>query len=230
MNEVVAIVPAAGSGSRIGGSAKQFRALAGRPVLAHTLAALTADTRITGIVVVVGSGPQPARDMVAGVACPLVFADGGARRADSVRAGLVEAGRCFPRATHVAVHDAVRPCLHPQDLAAVLDAGLRTRHGAILARTPTDTVKQGGETVRATLDRDCLWLAQTPQVFERRILLAALDRCLDDASLVSDEAAAMERAGYTPYLVPSRHPNPKITWPEDLMLAERLIGGQGADE
>lgn len=221
MAEVVAVVPAAGRGERIGGRAKQFRALGGRSVLARTLSALSADDRIIGFVVVLPDGePGDLTETVAGR--PVAVVPGGTTRAESVRAGLLAAGERFSAACHVAVHDAVRPCLHPVDLAAVLDAGL-AGDGAILARRPGETVKRGDDTVEATVDREWLWLAQTPQVFPLAVLLDALEVALARGLAVTDEAAAMEAAGRRVRLVAATRPNPKITWPEDLLMAERLI-------
>lgn len=223
MTRVIAVLPAAGVGMRIGGPAKQFRAIAGRPVLEYALEALAADERVAGFVIVLGAGADRPGDWTVPSDRPLVVAAGGRRRADSVRAGLIEAGRAFPAVDHVAVHDAARPCLHSDDLAAVLDVGLAVPEGAILARPPSDTVKSGATNIASTLNRDSLWLAQTPQVFLRTALLDALSRCLDRGLAVTDEASAMEHAGYAPRLIRASHPNPKITWPEDLMLAEQLL-------
>lgn len=222
MTRLVALIPAAGRSERAGsGTAKQFRNIAGRSVLSHTLAAVIADTRVSAVMMVLPPDAGWPNDLdLAGLdllACP-----GGETRADSVLAGLHAVAGRFPGTGHVLVHDAARPCLHPHDLGAVIDAGLAGDDGAILARKVTDTVKRGGERIDSTVEREQLWLAQTPQVFSIHALLDALEA----AGEVTDEAAAMEQAGFRPRLVAARYPNPKITWPEDLALAEVLLGAR----
>lgn len=219
---VVAVIPAAGSGIRVGGGLpKQYRQLAGRPVVAHTLRALATDPRIRALVLVEAVQNRWQANPEAEFGVPLLCCAGGASRAESVLAGL-EAGR-GAGVSHVLVHDAVRPCLHPEDLSRVLDAGLASPDGALLARPVAETVKRGLDAVEATLDREGLWLAQTPQVFVLEALESALRAVLGEGRGVTDESAAMEMAGAHPKLVRALHPNPKITWPEDLLLAESLL-------
>lgn len=219
---MVALIPAAGRGERAGpGTAKQFRAIAGYSVLRHALTAVTADPRVSGVMVVLPADSGTPADLnVSGL--NLLTCAGGATRAESVLAGLRAIAERFPGTEHALVHDAARPCLHPHDLGAVIDAALTGADGAILARKVTDTVKRGRERIENTVEREGLWLAQTPQVFSLHPLLDALEA----AGEVTDEAAAMERSGFRPRLVAARHPNPKITWPEDLELAEVLLVGQ----
>jgi len=224
VTEFVAIVPAAGTGSRAGGDIpKQYRHLAGGPVISHTLRALVADNRVRAVVLVLANPDQAPADLESGLGVPLVCCAGGQTRAESVRLGLASADRLG--LARVLVHDAVRPCLHADDLAAVLDAAIDCRDGAILARPVAETVKRGEAFVTETVPREGLWLAQTPQVFDREQLDEALAAALEAGRSITDESSAMEAAGYQPRLVRARHPNPKITWPEDLDLAERLLAG-----
>lgn len=219
MTQVAALIPAAGRGERAGQEvAKQFREIAGRSVLSHSVAAAARDRRVVAIMLVLPADASPPDDIdVAGLT--LAICAGGASRAGSVLNGVRAIGESFPSIDHVLVHDAARPCLHPDDLRAVLDAGLADDHGAILARRLSDTLKRGGERIEATVRREGLWRAQTPQVFSVRMLKAALEAAGD----VTDEASAMEQAGFRPRLVTARHPNLKITWTEDLKLAEALL-------
>lgn len=220
MTGVAALIPAAGRGERVGRTAKQFRKIAGRSVLSHSLTAVTRDQRVSAVMLVLPPDVEPPDDIdIAGT--HLANCAGGTARADSVLAGLRAISERFPETEQVLVHDAARPCLHPDDLRTVLDAGLADEHGAILARRVSETVKRGDERIEATVEREGLWLAQTPQVFP----LHALSTALEAAGDVTDEASAMEQAGFHPRLVAARFPNPKITWVEDLELAEILLFG-----
>ena len=220
MAEFFAVVAAAGSGSRMGGLAKQYRLLAGRPMLSHSLAALLADARIGQVAVLVAPGDERAaaiaadfpRRAVAVVDC------GGPSRAATVAAGL----RACPAADSdiVVVHDAARPCLHRQDLARLLDAAGRSADGALLAAPVSSTIKRAeGDAAVETVDRSRLWEAMTPQAAGAGLLRAALAQC----AAATDEAQALEAAGRRPRLVPAAHPNPKVTCESDLQLAECLL-------
>ncbi|HQN49911.1 MAG TPA: 2-C-methyl-D-erythritol 2,4-cyclodiphosphate synthase, partial [Phenylobacterium sp.] len=157
---------------------------------------------------------------------------GGAQRADSVQAGLK--ALAGPLDEPVLVHDAARPLVTPAHVAAVL-AALSGTDGAILALPVADTLKRGAAMIEATVPRDGLWRAQTPQAFRRQALLDAYARWPGDAE-PTDDAAIMERAGGRVALVPGDPLLMKLTYPEDFAMAERLAGaarvtciGQGVD-
>ena len=146
---------------------------------------------------------------------------GGAARHESVYNGLVATRAAWKADDFFLVHDAARPCLPAESLERLLVAGAADDAGAILAVPVPDTVKRAaGERIVATEDRAALWLAQTPQMFRAGLLLRALEGASAD---VTDEAMAVERLGLRPRLVPGSRENIKITWPEDLAIAEGIL-------
>lgn len=231
-NELIGLVPAAGIGARAltpsaGDTAlpKQYRRLAGRPMLEMAVQALLREPRIARVVVAVAPDDTMAAGLLAGMARVQVLACGGASRADTVRAALGLAG-C---AAHdwVLVHDAARPGLPPQALARLIDACLGQDRPGLLALPVADTVKRAapdrGDTVAQTIDRDGLWLAQTPQMARAGVLLQALQADHDSGVAPTDESAALERAGHTPLLVRGDARNFKVTWPDDFILMEKWL-------
>lgn len=216
------VVPAAGSGQRMGSvTPKQFLDLAGRPLLAWTLAALTVDPRIAGVMLALPAG-MPLPSMPA-IRLPIEHCVGGATRQQSVLAALdalLASG--LPVTTTVLVHDAARPLLPAADLAALLD---REAECAILAAAMADTVKQADATGRiaATLPREQLWRALTPQRAPLGLLRQALVEAEAAGVTVTDEAQALERLGVPVQLVPGSALNFKVTTPDDLVLAAALL-------
>ncbi len=221
---LTALVPCAGSGARAGGGeAKQYRRVAGRRLVEHTLAALAAVPRIGRVLVVVAPGdatlaPRQAAWEVADC--------GGATRAHSVFNGLahLRAGGA-PDSDWVLVHDAARCLVTPGLVDALIDACLDDAVGGLLALPLPDTLKraQDGRSAQ-TLAREGLWLAQTPQMFRLGALHAALQaRAADGFAGLTDEASAMEAAGHRPLLVRGSAHNLKVTWPEDFALAEGVF-------
>ena len=216
------VIAAAGRGDRFG-SDKMSGRLGDRTVLETAVSALGTAIPTAPVVVVVASERLEGWRAVLEPASPkTVVIAGGARRQDSVRIGVekaVEKG-----AEIVAIHDGARPVVHPDDVRRVIDF-LGDSDAAILAAPVTDTVKRTdtGGLVTETLDRDRLWLAQTPQVVRVAAIEAAWRRS-DFARDWSDEAAILEAAGGTVHAVAARHPNPKITTTFDLELVRALIG------
>lgn len=222
-----AVVPAAGGGTRMGlPGPKQYAALAGRAMIEWSLAPLLDAEWIDAVVVVLAkSDGEYAKLAVAGHP-KLVPVTGGAARAESVMAGLeaVAARSAGFDTVQVLVHDAARPCLHWQDLERLRDEA-DDKHGGLLALPCADTLKRGKKgKVAATVDRAFYWRAQTPQMFRLDSLSKALRECLERGIEITDEASAMERAGYQPRLVRGRESNLKVTFPEDLRLAEFWLG------
>jgi 2-C-methyl-D-erythritol 4-phosphate cytidylyltransferase len=218
-----ALVPCAGAGERAGaGGPKQYRQLAGKTVVAHTLAALARVPRIERTLVVLA-----ANDGEFDAAAPgfEAWAEpcGGASRADSVAAGLQAlARRGVGDRDWVLVHDAARCLVQPAAIERLIDACLGDAVGGLLALPLSDTLKQAGDgdRVAATLDRRGKWIAQTPQMFRLGLLRQALAQA--DAA-VTDEASAIEALGHAPLLVRGEPDNFKLTWPADFALAERLL-------
>ncbi|TXI25272.1 MAG: 2-C-methyl-D-erythritol 4-phosphate cytidylyltransferase [Roseateles sp.] len=220
-----ALVPAAGVGERSGaGMPKQYVMLAGRPLLAHTLAALAAVPRLTQTLVVLSPADDRFEAAVPGFA-GWVARVGGASRADSVLGGLAELrrrGACDE--DWVLVHDAARCLLRPEWVEALIEACLPDAVGGLLAQPVADTLKAGDAAgrVAATVDRRDKWAAQTPQMFRLGLVERALTAM---GAAATDEASAVEAQGLAPLLVRASAANFKVTWPEDFALAERLLAG-----
>ncbi|MBI3156859.1 MAG: 2-C-methyl-D-erythritol 4-phosphate cytidylyltransferase [Burkholderiales bacterium] len=221
-----AIVPCAGTGTRAGGEGpKQYRMLAGRPLVAHTLAALAAVKRLAATLVVLAPDDAGFDAALPGFegARGWVVRRGGATRAASVAAGLDElATRGAAADDWVLVHDAARCLLRPEWVDALIDACAGDAVGGLLAQPLADTLKQAGADgrVAATVDRSGKWAAQTPQMFRLGLLRRALAAA---GPGVTDEAAAVEGLGLAPRLVAAPLENFKLTWPADFELAERLL-------
>lgn len=217
---IVALVPAAGIGARASDARpdqipKQYRHIAGRPMLLHAVQALLADPRIEQVRVVTAPHDLIARGLLADLPRTLCCPVGGAERSDTVLNGLEQAG--LARNDWVLVHDAARPGLPIQALARLIDACLENGVGGLLALPVADTIKYADQTgcVDRTVDRAHLWAAQTPQMFRVGLLIDALRKAKQAGQLLTDEAQAMELAGYQPLLVPGSGRNAKVTWPDD---------------
>lgn len=223
--QVTAIIPAGGSGQRMGlGEPKQFVTLAGLPLLVHTLRSFAATPSINAIVVAVPAAEISRTEKLLrdyGIDNIHAVVAGGATRQESVRHGLV----AVPANTElVVVHDAARPLVSPQLITACIDAA--AKHGAAIAAVPVkDTLKREapGQMVAATVERTALWQAQTPQVARRELLEAAYAAAAHDHFVGTDEASLLEHNGCPVALVPGSETNLKITRPEDLTIAEALL-------
>ncbi len=226
------IIPAAGSGSRMGaGMPKQFLALAGEPLLARTVRTFLASGAIDTVVVVVPAAhEQETRHLLerhlAGerTGGRLVFALGGATRQDSVRSGL----RALPPEVDIVlVHDGARPLVTPALIRRCI-AGAR-EHGAVIAAVAVkDTLKQvdAAGRIERTVDREHLWQAQTPQAARRELLERAHALATASGLVGTDEAALLEHAGIPVHVVAGDEQNIKITRPGDLTLAAGLLEGK----
>ncbi|WP_035803244.1 bifunctional 2-C-methyl-D-erythritol 4-phosphate cytidylyltransferase/2-C-methyl-D-erythritol 2,4-cyclodiphosphate synthase [Deferrisoma camini] len=221
------VVAAGGSGRRMGsGVPKQFLALAGAPVLVHTLRALGRWPGFAGLCVAAPADSlDRARDLVdeAHLSVPVRVVAGGAERAESVLAGVrgLEAMGARPGDV-VLVHDAARPFPPVERFDELASAA--SPDGALLAVPMGDTVKRadGSGRVAATVDRDGLWRAQTPQAFPLGLLVEALARAVERGLPPTDEAGAVEALGRRPRIVVGDRRNLKITVPEDLEMAQAL--------
>lgn len=199
--------------------------LSGLSVLATSVSALrTAFPDVPVVVVVAGIHLEEWRARLQLDHPEAQLVAGGSRRQDSVRAGVEAAVR--GGAEVVAVHDAARPLVNPEDVERVVGA-LGDAAGAILVARPADTVKRIGSDgfVEETLPREDIRLAQTPQVFRVAALLRAWDRAAPELEW-SDESALLEWAGMVVRSVLARHPNPKLTNNTDLILMRSLQGVQ----
>ena len=218
-----AIVPAAGSGQRMSSDVpKQYLTLGEKTVLEHTLDALLANQRLAGVVVVLSGSDSYWQNIQPRYrARPVETATGGAERCHSVLNGLQQlAGRADAH-DWVLVHDAARPCVRQSDMDTLMNTVSDADDGGLLGVPVADTMKQADADnhVTATVSRDGLWHAYTPQMFRVGQLQAALQQAIDRQLLVTDEASAMELAGYRPRMVQGHRDNIKITVASDLQLA-----------
>ena len=217
-----AVVVAAGKGSRMGGGPdKVFLNLGPKPVLAHALAAFENCPDVDEIVVVVRSDQIPAvQGLVQMFGCRKVRRV--VSRLDSVRNGVAA---CDPDSLYISVHDGARPCVTPQLVSDTVASA--KKHGTGVAATKiVDTVKSASRVgvVEKTVDREPLWTVQTPQTFRASLLRKALAAVDARDPSFTDEAAVLEAFGAEVRLVRSSLPNIKITAPDDLVPAARLLG------
>lgn len=228
MPRVFAIVPAAGQGTRIGDPVpKQYIALAGRPLMFHSLEALARVARIERIFVVLSPHDRHWREhdwsALAAKVEPLYA--GGAHRPESVANALAMIERRLAPDDWVLVHDAARPCIRSELVEQFLDAMGNDPIGGLLAMPLADTLKsaEAGQRVAATIPRLNLWRAQTPQMFRFELLRRGLDQRPD----ATDESQAVESLHYAPRLIEGENGNLKVTFAEDLELAEMILRRQG---
>lgn len=220
---IMAVVPAAGIGSRMqANKPKQYLHIHGKTILEHSLSVLLDYPLIEKIILAVAP-TDPYISTFSLLPHPKIqVVEGGEDRATSVLNGLraIKSAVQNQENLWVMVHDAARPCLTHQDLDKLVQ--IDDPNGAILAIPATDTVKRASLTQQIinTEDRSQLWLAQTPQFFPAESLTQALEQALVKGLLITDEASAMELAGFQPHLVAGRSDNLKVTRPEDLALAE----------
>ena len=218
-----ALIPAAGSGTRAARSQpKQYALLAGRPMLWHAVRAVCVP-QVESVFVVLAPGDRAFAEHdwseFDGRLAPLYC--GGETRRDSVYNGLVAAMAAVQSDDWMLVHDAARPCLPPRDLDNLMRETRNDEVGGILALPVAETVKRASQDrIDSTEDRSRLWLAQTPQMFRAGLLLQALQGA---RGAPTDEAAAIEQLGLKPRLVAGSRENLKVTWPEDLAIAETIL-------
>lgn len=229
MSKVFALVLAAGQGTRIGDAVpKQYIPIAGKPMMFHSIEALAAVSRIERLFVCLapldrhwgGYDWSALPDKVEAVFC------GGARRAESVTNTLKSLEERLAKDDWILVHDAARPCIQTELVEQFLDEIGDDPVGGLLAIPLADTLKSGDENQRvaATIPRLNLWRAQTPQMFRYGLLRRGLEIRPD----ATDEAQAVEAVGYSaPRLVQGQNANIKVTWAEDLFLAEQILERQG---
>jgi len=221
-----AVVPAAGTGRRLGGDTpKQYREVAGAPLMEHTLRTLLQSRDVFGVVVAMDPA-DPRADTIASLSDERVqTTPGGVTRAHSVLAGLDALEDQLAEGDWVLVHDAARPCLTADALAALIDRARVLGEGVILAEPVADTLKQvnGQGEIEKTVDRSILWRAQTPQLFPWLPLRDALRRCIEEGVSVTDEAMAMERAGQPIHVVEGASSNIKVTVEADLVFADVFL-------
>jgi len=221
-----ALIPAAGIGSRMRADRpKQYLQLAGKSIIEHTLTCFLDHPQLRAVVVSLAADDPywPALDCASDPRIQL--AAGGAERADSVLSGLLRLSELGAQEQDwVLVHDAARPNLARSDLDLLLSTLVDDPVGGLLAVPARDTLKRIGNNGRVleTVDRSLIWQAYTPQMFQLGPLQQALSAALSAGAAVTDEASAMEWAGYAPRLIEGRADNLKVTRAEDLKLLAGL--------
>lgn len=226
MSDCIALIPAAGSGSRIGSELpKQYLALAGKPMIWHAISVLGKHERISRVYVVLAADDSwfesydwsPVADKLRVLRC------GGDTRAASVLNGLRQMQADVGAEDWILVHDAARPCLSRAHLDTLIVSLESDPVGGILAVPVADTLKRSDTEARilATEPREMLWQAQTPQMFRHGMLLRALEEL--GTATPTDEARAIEHLGLKPKLVACDSTNLKVTYPRDIKLAELIL-------
>ena len=218
-----AVVPAAGSSTRMGGQDKILLPLDGVPVLIHTLRALESSALITEIVVVTREDlivpiSQLCRDGALSKVSKVVI--GGDSRAQSVLRGI----QALPEDTPlIAIHDGARPLVTPQVIGGAIR--MAAQRGAAAPAVPLkDTVKRARDgLVEETPDRSALFAVQTPQVFAADLIRGALGKAVEENAPITDDCSALERLGMQVFLTEGDYTNIKITTPEDMTVAEALL-------
>jgi len=234
-HSIWAIVPAAGVGKRmLSATPKQYLPLNERPVIEHTVNALLQNENISGLVIALQADDAYWPEINICSQKPLLRTTGGKERADSVLNAINELFNyeSFDAASDwVMVHDAVRPCLRQQDIDKLALEVAEDGNGGLLALQVRDTMKRQHTgvfpaSVDKTVERENLWHALTPQYFPAESLKNALTRAQRDNLTITDEASAMELAGFSPKLVQGHEDNIKITRPDDLRLASLYLQSQ----
>jgi 2-C-methyl-D-erythritol 4-phosphate cytidylyltransferase len=228
-----ALIPAAGQSVRFGGTTvKQYTHLLGQPVIAHSIQAVMKHPSVTQVTVALAHDDGIFNELIRPVFPEVTIVEGGETRSQSVMNGLNFIIDADPDCEWVLVHDAARPCLSAAALSDLIDHGLTSMAGAILAIPVTDTLKVADDSgyINKTVDRSSYWSAQTPQLFRIHQLAANLESALSRGEHPTDEAAAMEAAGVHPLLVQGLASNIKITGPDDMALAEFILQRQAVAE
>ena len=226
MARIGAVIPAAGQGTRMGAAApKQYLELGGRPIVGYAVKTLADCSIIDNLVLVCSPGDEAyCRTIITeqlGIKKEIEIVAGGNERQESVYNGLL----ALPADTDVAViHDGARPLLKPPELSLVVDAAIK--YGAATLATPVkDTVKlaDGNGFVTSTLNREFLWLIQTPQAFNFSLIMKAHQQAALTGFKGNDDASLVEALGAPVRIVTGSYANIKITTREDLLLAAALL-------
>jgi 2-C-methyl-D-erythritol 4-phosphate cytidylyltransferase len=228
------LLPAAGIGQRMGANCpKQYLPLAGKTLLEVTLGKLHQAFPLATVVMPLHPDDHWWQHVFQRIQqnhpnLQLLTTPGGAERADSVLCGLQALDQQAAAKDWVLVHDIARPCVTQSDLIKLWDSLKNHAVGGLLAAPVADTMKRSNTQgqVETTVERNQLWHALTPQLFRFALLKNALQTALDQGIKITDEASALEAAGYLPQLVSGRRDNIKVTHPEDLPLAELLLQSQ----
>jgi 2-C-methyl-D-erythritol 4-phosphate cytidylyltransferase len=233
MSDCIALIPAAGSGSRMGDvRPKQYLQLLGRPMLLHTAGRLCAHARLRAVYVALSPQDRLFSSLETSRFAGRLHAlhCGGESRAHTVRNALEALRPQVRDEDWILVHDAARPCLTAELIDRLVDELEQDDVGGLLAIPVADTLKRADAAQRVvdTVSRVGYWQAQTPQMFRYALLKRALEAA--DLSTITDEASAVEALGLSPRLVSGSAANIKVTFPQDFALAEAILRMQGVRE
>ena len=230
------VLPAAGSGRRMQAEIpKQYLEIEGKTLLQHSLERLGALPEISRIAVALASNDAAwtnvAKRLTPELAAKVLTTLGGAERMQSVNNALAALRPFAADDDWVLVHDAVRPCAHPDDVRKLIAELQHEEAGGLLAVAVRETLKESGDGQRVlrTIDRTHLWQAATPQMFRFAVLQRALQHAIDTQKSATDEAAAVEALGLPVRLVAGRADNLKVTYPGDLLLASAVLAAQARE-
>lgn len=230
-SKIWAIIPAAGVGQRMQAELpKQYLPLNHQCILQITLDKIATLPEVAGVVVAIAPNDTYFANTVnVNTNATVVF--GASQRSGSVRLGLRELLNKGCEDDWVLVHDAARPCVRTVKIRELIQQVVAANRGGILAVPVADTLKRVDDlSVVATVDRDHLWQAHTPQMFRVGELYQALEKAHNDQVAITDEASAMEYVGYRPLIVADSRDNIKITQPEDLAFAQWILSAEPVDK
>ena len=231
MSGVAIGIVAAGRGSRMGQGDKLFMEVAGLPLVGHTWRRFDRFAGTAEIVIVTRGESRSLFENLAkriAAAKPWRIVEGGAERQDSVWNGVNATDEA---SAVVAIQDGARPCTPLGSLGQAIDDA-REMGAAVLAKRVSDTLKRGDvqAQILGTVDRENLWAVQTPQVFRREVILAALAKVRNEGLAITDDTAACEALGQAVKLIECDPPTPKATTPDDLPFIESLLAAEAAGE
>ena len=231
MSGVSIVIVAAGRGSRMGQGDKLFMEVAGLPLVGHTWRRFDRFAGTAEIVIVTRGESRSLFENLAkriAAAKPWCIVEGGAERQDSVWNGVNATDEA---SAVVAIQDGARPCTPLGSLGQAIEDA-REIGAAVLAKRVSDTLKRGDvqAQILGTVDRENLWAVQTPQVFLREVILAALAKVRNEGLAITDDTAACEALGQAVKLIECDRPNPKATTPDDLPFIESLLAAEAAGE
>lgn len=228
MANIYALIVGAGRGNRFGSALpKQYTSIGDKTVLEYSVACLNHE-RICDLTLVIAQDDEIAKTLAFDFDKPIHFAIGGAERFLSVKAGvehIINHGAGLD--DWILIHDGARPCLPVQDLTNLIHAldGLTDEVGAILATPVADTLKfVQNDNIKHTISREHLYQAQTPQVFRAGALMSMLDDVCDKGLMITDEASGFEQLGQTVNIVIGSRQNIKLTYPDDVVMIQALLG------
>lgn len=226
MTSYFALIPAAGIGARFQADCpKQYLKIHDQPILERVINLFSAQKYIEKVVVVLHATDSWWPTLKLNHPEKIITVIGGQERVHSVLLGLDFLKNYAKKDDFILVHDAARPCLQEKYIAKLIHELKKNSVGGLLALPVVDTLKRADKNnnVVETVSREQLWQAQTPQCFRFQLLKSSIEKALSDNIIVTDESSAIEYAGHHPALILGDARNIKITYPEDLALAEKFL-------